>query len=420
MLAEKPYCGSWVAAAAIVLDRLAARDEETPRGWVGVSTLHEEVRRSIPGINETDFDFLLLTLARRFPLKIAGVHLRDKDTNLIERQRGGAAVRLAKRGRALVYLVESFEDWLDADIDMEKISRAIHLGEFGKALRYAENMARRAQESLLLLKEISEQPTREGMKAELMSKEAQYVEVTKNIMKIASEAQANIRTPETRARLQEWALARPDTDDRFVEQDLRRVLEKVLGLVVKINRLFMGIVEDFSSGATGLARPVNFASLAKAFILEKRDPAKFVDALFVVNGFFWPEVPALSPEDFVVKITIEKKSERTRTMEIPEGAKRVVRKLREIFLEKHGEEMARRLTTAPLGLGDVVSEGLFESGDLEGLGLLVGVYVDATLLGLGAGRLLVSCDHGSFRNKSSSRRMEMSNLTLHLVREEAR
>jgi len=418
-LAEKPYCGSWVAAAANILERLAVRDEETPRGWVAANSLYEEIRQLLPGITEVDFDFLLLTLARRFPLKIPGVSAREKDTNLIERQRGGSSVRLAKRGRSLVFLVESFEDWLDADIDMEKVLRAIQLGEFGKALRYSENMARRAQDSLLLLKEISEQPTREGMKAELVAQEARYVETTQNIMKAASDALASIGTADTREKFEEWMRRHTDAGDWYIEQDLRNVLEKVLGLIVKIDRLFMGIVQEFSSDKPGLAKPANFASLAKVFLLEKRDPERYVDALLVMNGFFWPEAPALSAEDFVVKVRVEKKQERPKPVEIPVGAKQAVRKLREVFLERFGTELARELAQGPVQLRDLISEGLFDSGDLEGLGLLVGVYVDASLLGIGVDRLLVACDSGAFRSRTSARKLEMSNLTLHLMREEA-
>ena len=156
-IVTKPENGKYIALAQQLLDTLVERASSGETGYISLSVLNQQLSTS-----EYTVDVDELKLTAKFLAQDGVFYYSDETgsskstrnlTKLLDYQARSERVRLTSASRLLYRITSSFKDWMFEDKEVEKITRAIKVGEYHRVPKLVEN-------NIIMFRSLNEEITR--------------------------------------------------------------------------------------------------------------------------------------------------------------------------------------------------------------------------------------------------------------------
>lgn len=379
---DDPTAGLFFAVGTSLLELLDAGEEEAPGTYTLIAEILTELRKDFPECVDEDFLFVIQKLSARYNMYFVRDGVLLKDTALIDQAKAGKRIRLSAKGRMALVLSETSEDWAYLDLDAEKLLRSISRGNFREVEKFSTGMLQKIKDASLQIRRILELPTVELKAQALVTENSLYLETVSKIQRLVNDALELLRVQGLQDKFDKWFELHPD--DEGLDEGIRTQLLQALSMIETISRNLADIIVAVQRGARTGVRTPNFNAAALKIVLQ----SSYEVAEAVLKAFVYPAKTLASISDVLkpVKVSVPRSRE---TAQFDTVGQMPVTRLFRAFLLRHGQEFMARLSRGALSITELVRDGALGASDIEGLGELVGAFLDARSMGFGKGRFIV-------------------------------
>lgn len=394
--------GIWFELAVFILEYLQRKDEETPGSFVSRVPLHREVQQTgvFQNIQPEDINYIINLLATPCELKFLLQEVRGTfDTTLVEKARDGAGIRLSANGRATCLLAYETDDWIYADIDAYKLTRALELGTFDDFIEKIDKIIKKIRIESHEITKIKEMPALSERKNKLLADKEQYLSTIENTQQIITKAKIMLNTDESvQARISDWIERNPDDfiDDIIIKERVDRLLQ----ILESFSRNFSSLIDETQTKSSHVVKPVNFYDAGKYVIRNwSAFSADTFSNLFLTNGFWQPSNSQAGIADIIRPRRLPVVCRGSR-MVISTGKSENIKHPVEIFLEKNGHRFKERIMKGPVCLSEIIEASDWNINDLADFSCVLGLFIDPSVLGINKGRIIIVPDEQVYVRKN--------------------
>jgi hypothetical protein len=389
---EDSAAGMLFELATAIMEYVNELEKESHGRYIPTSDIYVALKYSFPQFTEDDFRFVINKLSIRYSVFFASDGANLRDTALLEKAGAGDRVRLSQYGRIALSLSSASEDWRYSDLDAEKISRAITEGQFASVEKYCIGLQQTIRDAAIEVRKVLENPDLSVKEQSVLyADNDSYSNTVIKIQKVIKNGLELLVTSSTQEKIFKWCEAHPD--DIYIESAIRDRMMHTLSMIEGLSRNLSEIINTIHSGGMKGFRTILFTDAARKFALD--DMVDWGERFLVNAGFWSPPQEMSGARDILVK-SIEKAPAKKKAMRFDQTGAVEVNAVRS-FLLKYAPDVVELLRRQPVSLCEVIKTGAIGAKDLSNIGDIIGVFVDASCLGIETGYFQIRFD-GDFND----------------------
>jgi len=377
--------------ATAIIDYINEEENESHGKYIAVSNIYGSLRYSFPRYTEEDFRFVINKLSVRYPVFFVSDGANLRDTAILERASAGDRVRMSQYGRIAISLSSVSEDWRYSDLDAEKIFRAINDGQFSAVEKYCVGLQQTIRDASIEVRRVMESPDMAiKEKSVLYSEHDIYSSTVIKIQKVIENALDLLSANVTQEKIFNWCEAHPE--DFEIERAIRDRMMDTLSMIESLSRNLSEVIKTVHAGGMRGLRTVSFTTAARKFALG--DMTDWGERFLINAGFWRPPSGMCGARDVLVK-TMERMPAKKSPKRFDQTDAVEVNDARD-FLLKYAREVIDLLKEQPAHLRHVIETGSIGAKDIANIGDIVGVFIDASCLGISDGYFQVQVSNDFF------------------------
>jgi hypothetical protein len=363
--------------ATAIIDYVNEEESESHGKYIAVSSIYASLKYSFLRYTEEDFRFVINKLSMRYPVFFVSDGANLRDTAILERASAGDRVRMSQYGRIAISLSSVSEDWRYSDLDAEKIFRAINDGKFSAVEKYCVGLQQTIRDASIEVRRVMESPDM-AIKEQsvLYSENDVYSNTVIKIQKVIENALDLLTANVTQEKILNWCEAHPEDFD--IERAIRDRMMDTLSMIEGLSRNLSEVIKTVHAGGMRGLRTVSFPAAARKFALG--DMTDWGERFLVNAGFWRPPSGMCGARDVLVK-TEERVPAKKAPKRFDQAGAVEVDDARD-FLLKYAPEVIALLKKQPVYLRHVIETGAIGAKDIANIGDIVGVFIDASCLGI--------------------------------------
>lgn len=383
--------GLWFDIATSLLEYLNEYEAATNDSWVRLGEFMAAMRDR-HGVDEDDVRWVVNFLAT--PTRLTTVTADDhgvaagesstKSTALVERPRYRAAdkCRLTRQGRTVVKLAKGAQGLLYSQYDAQKILLALNHGDFGAALDQADAVNQEVRGFSQELTRLLEQPVSQETRDTYESQKEAYLQAIASVDATAEQALALFGTESVRTAFESWAEGMGV--DAPSEAAFRDRLRDTVRSVQSLSGRVQNMITELVAARREVVGNIDFTQAALKLVFSPPAHWELSGALATL-GPWSPAAAFPAAEDLLGSLPLQEVCDDVENLvfddEVPDedGVPGVIVE----FLATHGEAIKQSLLSGePVSLSSAIAKGMMDTGGVDSLGELVGVYVSPDWLQL--------------------------------------
>lgn len=384
---EDPSAGMLFELATKIIEYVDELEKDSHGRYIATSDIYLKLKYSFPQFSEDDFRFVINRLSVRYSVFFASDGANLRDTAILEKAGAGDRVRLSQYGRVALSLSNVSEDWRYSDLDAEKISRAITEGQFSAVEKYCIGLQQTIRDAAIEVRKVMENPDISVKEQSVLySDNDVYSNTVVKIQKVIQSGLDLLNTNSIQEKLFNWCEAHPD--DIYIGAAISDRMMDTLSMIEGLSRNLSEIINTIQSGGKKGLRTVLFAEAARKFVLD--DMLDWGERFLVNAGFWTPPRGMSGARDILVK-TVEKAPAKKKVLRFDQTGAVEVNAVRS-FLLQYAPDVIELLKKQPVSLRHVIQTGAIGAKDIANIGDIVGIFVDASSLGIEDGYFKITFD----------------------------